>query len=94
MRLAYYPPADDGARSFVDLDTIPDAVVDRVALREDGASATYGADAIAGVVDYIMKKQIAGISSSAKGGVSQRKDAGHQRLALTGGSGGIRSWSG
>jgi iron complex outermembrane receptor protein len=91
MRLAYYPLADDGARSFVDLNTIPDAVIDRVAVLKDGASATYGADAVAGVVNYIMKKQITGISGTAEGGISQRKDAGHQRFTLTGGYGDLAS---
>jgi iron complex outermembrane receptor protein len=87
MRLADYPLADDGARSFVDLNTIPSAVIDRVEVLKDGASATYGADAIAGVVNYIMKKQITGISGTVEGGISQHKDAGHQRFTLTGGYG-------
>jgi len=91
MRLAYYPLADDGARSFVDLNTIPDAVIDRVEVLKDGASATYGADAIAGVVNYIMKKQITGISGTVEGGISQHKDDGEQRFTLTGGYGDLAS---
>ena len=91
LRLASYPLADDGARSFVDLNTIPDAVIDRVEVLKDGASATYGADAIAGVVNYIMKKQITGVSATVEGGISQRKDAGHQRATLTGGYGDLDS---
>lgn len=91
MRLAYYPLADDGARSFVDLNTIPDAVIERVEVLKDGASATYGADAIAGVVNYIMKKQITGVSGTVEGGISQHKDAGEQRMTLTGGYGDLSS---
>ncbi|WBO23841.1 TonB-dependent receptor plug domain-containing protein [Sphingomonas abietis] len=91
MRLADFPLADDGARSFVDLNTIPSAVIDRVEVLKDGASATYGADAIAGVVNYIMKKQITGISGTAEGGISQHKDDGHQRFTLTGGYGDLAS---
>jgi iron complex outermembrane receptor protein len=91
MRLAYYPFADDGARSFVDLNTIPSATIDSVQVLKDGASATYGADAIAGVVNYIMKKQITGVSGSAEGGVTQKGDAGHQRLTMTGGYGDLKS---
>jgi iron complex outermembrane recepter protein len=87
QRLAYYPLADDGARSFVDLNTIPNAAIDRVEVLKDGASATYGADAIAGVVNYILKKQITGISGTVEGGISQRHDAGHQRMTLTAGYG-------
>ena len=91
MRLTYYPLADDGARSFVDLNTIPDAVIDRVEVLKDGASATYGADAIAGVVNYIMKKQITGVTGTVEGGISQHKDDGEQRITLTGGYGDLAS---
>ena len=41
LRAAYYPLADDGTRNFVDLNTIPDAIVERVQVLKDGASATY-----------------------------------------------------
>jgi iron complex outermembrane recepter protein len=91
MRLTDYPLADDGARSFVDLNTIPSAVIDRVEVLKDGASATYGADAIAGVVNYIMKKQITGVSGTVEGGISQHRDAGHQRATLTAGYGDLAS---
>jgi iron complex outermembrane receptor protein len=91
LRLSYFPLADDGARSFVDLNTIPSAVLEQVQVQKDGASAVYGADAIAGVVNYMMKKQITGLSGSAEGGVTQRGDGGHQRLTLTGGYGDLKS---
>src|SRR3546814_13729 len=57
MRAAYYPLADDGTRNFVDLNTIPDDIIDQVQVVRDGASSTYGADAIAGVVNIITKRQ-------------------------------------
>ena len=91
QRAADYPLADDGVRSFVDLNTIPDAIVDRVEVLKDGASSTYGADAVAGVVNVIVKKQIQGVSGTVEGGISQRKDAGHQRFTLTGGYGDLES---
>jgi iron complex outermembrane receptor protein len=47
LRLAPYPLADDGHRNFVDLNTIPNAIVERIEVLRDGASSTYGADAIA-----------------------------------------------
>ena len=87
LRGAYYPLADDGSRSFVDLNTIPDAIVERVEVLKDGASALYGADAIAGVVNVITKKQIKGFSGTVEGGISSRKDAGEQRITVTGGYG-------
>ena len=87
LRTAFYPLADDGSRNFVDLNTIPDAIVDRVEVLKDGASSTYGADAIAGVVNIITKKQITGVSLNASAGISQRGDAAEQRLDLTAGYG-------
>jgi iron complex outermembrane recepter protein len=50
------------ARSFpgVDLNSIPTAVVDRVEILLDGASAIYGADAIAGVINFITRKDFSG----------------------------------
>ncbi|MDE8651713.1 TonB-dependent receptor domain-containing protein [Novosphingobium album (ex Liu et al. 2023)] len=87
MRMAPYPVADDGHRNFVDLNTIPDAVIDRIEVLKDGASATYGADAVAGVVNVITKKQVTGIHLNASGGLAQKGDGGEQRLDLTAGYG-------
>ena len=44
-----------GANSSVDLNSIPTALVERVEILRDGASAVYGSDAIAGVVNIITK---------------------------------------
>ncbi len=87
LRAAYYPLADDGTRNFVDLNTIPDAIVDRVEVLKDGASSTYGADAVAGVVNIITKKEIKGLHATAEAGVSQRGDAANHRLSATFGYG-------
>ena len=87
VRTAYYPLADDGQRSFVDLNTIPNATIDRVEVLKDGASSSYGADAIAGVVNIITKKEITGIHGTVEGGVTQRGDGGSQRATLTIGHG-------
>jgi iron complex outermembrane receptor protein len=91
MRAAYYPLADDGTRNFVDLNTIPDDAVDRIETLRDGASSTYGADAIAGVVNIITKKNVQGFSGRAEAGISSRGDAGQQRLSLTAGIGDLNS---
>ena len=50
LRAAYYPLSDDGTRNFVDLNTIPSLMVERIDTIAGGASAVYGADAVAGVV--------------------------------------------
>ena len=95
LRPAYFPLADDGQRSFVDLNTIPGSVIDRVETLRDGASSTYGADAVAGVVNVILKKEIQGISGGVEAGASQRGDAGQQRARLTVGYGSLaeKGWN-
>jgi iron complex outermembrane receptor protein len=50
-------------------------IVDRVEVLKDGASSTYGADAIAGVINVITKKQFQGITVKAEGGDSQKGGA-------------------
>ncbi|MBW6528643.1 TonB-dependent receptor [Sphingomonas sp. RHCKR7] len=87
VRAAYYPLSDDGTRNFVDLNTIPDDIVDRIEVLRDGASSSYGADAIAGVVNIITKRQYKGIGGRAEAGISERGDASNQRLSLIAGTG-------
>jgi iron complex outermembrane receptor protein len=55
-RMVAYPLADDGERSFVDISAIPINAVDTIEVLKDGASAAYGADAIAGVVNIKLKQ--------------------------------------
>ncbi len=87
LRAAYYPLADDGSRNFVDLNTIPDDIIDRIEVLRDGASSTYGADAIAGVVNIITKKEFKGFGARAEAGLSDRGDAASYRLTATVGTG-------
>ncbi|MFO1329172.1 MAG: TonB-dependent receptor [Rubrivivax sp.] len=55
-RMASYPLPDDGQRDFVDIASIPIDAVERVEVLKDGASAIYGSDAMAGVINVILKK--------------------------------------
>lgn len=87
LRAAYYPLADDGQRNFVDLNTIPDDIVERIDVLRDGASSSYGADAIAGVVNIITKKEFKGVAGRAEAGISERGFGANQRLTLTAGTG-------
>ncbi len=87
LRTSYYPLADDGTRNFVDLNTIPDDIVSQVEVLRDGASSLYGADAIAGVVNVITKREYQGVGGRAEAGISERGDAATQRLSLTVGHG-------
>jgi len=71
QRAANYALSDDGQRSFVDLNTIPLAAVERIEVLKDGASSLYGADAIAGVVNIILRPTFKGIEGTADIGNSQ-----------------------
>lgn len=87
LRMAPYPLADDGHRNFVDLNTIPDAVIERIEVLKDGASSTYGADAIAGVVNVITKKEVTGTHLNAAIGTSARGGGTERRIDATWGTG-------
>lgn len=53
--------ASASVNGYVDLNTIPTAIVERVEVLRDGASTVYGSDAIAGVVNIITKKDFEGV---------------------------------
>lgn len=87
LRMATYPLPDDGYRGIVDLNTIPESIVDRIDVLQDGASATYGSDAIAGVVNVVIKKEIQGLHVNLSSGISQHGDDGERRIDATWGIG-------
>jgi iron complex outermembrane receptor protein len=89
MRLAPYPLADDGQRNFVDLNTIPSAIIERIEVLRDGASSTYGADAIAGVVNIITKKEIQGVHLGGSFGASEHGGGDEYRVDATWGIGSL-----
>jgi iron complex outermembrane recepter protein len=90
LRMAFYPKADDAHRNFVDLGTIPDVVVDRMEVLKDSASSTYGADAVAGVVNIIMKKEVKGLHLDISNGISARGDGAEKAVDFTAGFGDLR----
>jgi outer membrane receptor protein involved in Fe transport len=63
-----------GGSTAVDVSTIPSALIERVEVLTGGASAVYGADAVTGVVNYILKKDFEGIQIDAQTGISSRGD--------------------
>ena len=71
-----YAPVN--AELVVDLNTIPTAMVDHVETITGGASAVYGADAIGGVVNFIMKKNFQGLDLDLQEGVNQHGGDGKQ----------------
>lgn len=69
----------------VDFNTIPTELVDRIDVVTGGASATYGSDALAGVVNIITKKNFDGLIVSGQYGLSEREDDERIKVAVTGG---------
>lgn len=63
-----------GADSAVDLNSIPVAMIARVEILKDGASAVYGSDAIAGVVNIITKKDFEGFQVDLNGSRTTKGD--------------------
>ena len=59
----------------VDMNAIPTAMVERVDVITGGASAVYGADAVTGVINVILKEDFEGLEASAQYGMSERRDA-------------------
>lgn len=84
-RVADYPIAYDGNVNFVNLANIPSAMIDRIEILNGAASAVYGSDAIAGVVNIIMKKHIDGLEVNVKGGRTWDGGGGNGRLQVSGG---------
>jgi iron complex outermembrane receptor protein len=59
-RIAQYGLADGAQQNFTNLDAIPAAAIERIEILKDGASAIYGSDAIAGVINIILLKNFEG----------------------------------
>jgi len=59
----------------VDLNSIPVSMIERVEVLGDGASAVYGSDAVAGVVNIILKENFEGLSVEIGGGISSESDS-------------------
>lgn len=87
LRMPWYPLADDTQRLFVDLSGIPLAAVERVEVYKGEASAVYGSDAIAGVVNVVLRRSVRGTEVTADAGLSERRDGRTTAFSLTQGFG-------
>lgn len=87
LRSANFPLNDDGHNAYVDLNSIPFSLIDKIEVLKDGASSSYGADAIGGVVNLKLKKQFNGVAGNAESGISERGDGRYTRLSATVGFG-------
>jgi len=78
------PPT--AANGTVDLNTLPQMLVQRVDVVTGGASAVYGSDAVAGVVNFVLDHHFNGIEAIAQGGISSAGDDGSYRLGVAAGT--------
>ena len=85
-RVAPYPTGNNPGLvnvMFVDLNSIPLAAIESIEILKDGASTTYGADAVAGVVNIKMRHDYAnGAEASVEYGNTTDKDSGEYRASL------------
>jgi len=77
------PPAF--INGVVDTGQLPDALVSRVDVVTGGASAAYGSDAVAGVVNYILDTEFQGVKGQAVGGITGRGDREEYKVQLAAG---------
>ena len=69
----------------VDTNTIPQALLERVDVITGGSSALYGSDAVAGVVNFVLKRDFEGVQARAQGGISDRGDRGSYLASIVAG---------
>jgi iron complex outermembrane recepter protein len=85
-RIADFPLPLDGLSNFTDISNIPVGMIDKVEVLSGSASAIYGSDAIAGVVNFVLKKDVEGIDISYRYGTPTADGGGDShRLSLSAG---------
>lgn len=80
-RAAYAPVLASGGNQFVDVNLIPMSAIERIDVLADGASATYGSDAVAGVVNIVLKKDFKGMEVGGHYGMSDQSGHYSERSA-------------
>lgn len=76
-------PAD--AQGSVNVDIFPSALMQRVDVVTGGASAAYGADAVAGVVNFVLDREFEGLKASISTGITEMMDGENYNFSVAGG---------
>lgn len=84
-RIADFPLPYIGRSNFTDISNIPVGLIDKVEILSGAASAIYGSDAIAGVVNFKMKDKIDGVTFDYRHGLNEHGGGESDRLTVTGG---------
>ncbi|HVF95515.1 MAG TPA: TonB-dependent receptor [Sphingomonas sp.] len=71
---------------WVDINTIPQALVDRIEVVTGGASSAYGSDAVTGVVNFVLNKKLEGLRVRADTGVTDKGDGYNYSGSISGGT--------
>jgi outer membrane receptor protein involved in Fe transport len=77
-------PAD--ANGSVNIDNFPNALVTRVDVVTGGASAAYGADAVSGVVNFVLDRDFEGLKTSLSAGTSEKRVGDNWNFSVAGGT--------
>lgn len=86
-RLPNYAMFISGTDAFVDLNTLPLSMIESVEILRDGASAIYGSDAVAGVINFKTRRNFRGAEATLRGGGNLDGDGIEHGLNLSGGFG-------
>lgn len=84
-RIADFPLPFQGQSNFTDVSNLPVGLIERVEVLSGSASAIYGSDAIAGVVNFVLKKQADGVRIDFRQGLTEDGGGDSQRLTVSGG---------
>ena len=84
-RVAIHAIAGTNGKNFVDVNQIPAAAIDHIEVLTDGASSTYGSDAVGGVVNFILKSDKQGVKAGGRFG-SATGDYRERSAYLSGGT--------
>ncbi|MCW5569070.1 MAG: TonB-dependent receptor, partial [Dokdonella sp.] len=82
-RIADFPLPLNGRSNFTDIGNIPLGMIDRIEVLTGSASAVYGSDAMAGVINFILKKSSDGLTLDYRYGDTERGGGESQNLTLT-----------
>jgi len=88
-RVANYPFAQNIDEAFADLNSIPISAIERIDILKSGASAIYGSDAIAGVVNVILRNDFRGLEVAGRTGTTQDGGGTEYGATLIGGWGSL-----
>lgn len=83
--MANYPALYNGSDTFNNISGIPIDLVDRIEILPGGQSSLYGSDAIAGVVNFILKKSMDGAVVSVRGGTYKESGGDSERVSIASG---------